>query len=347
MRRIQSTTITVLLGLLILSVCMPVVSADVGTMTMYVNDTDGAYGSTVSIPINVSGASNLGAMDIALTYNPSVLSPTGFVSTGDLTTGALVMNDNTITKPYPSNWTDATFSDPEDNQTVWDYGALANYTGTSGVVNISIISNVTDVGFNGAGSVAVAKFAVISSGESQLDLVVSAYNVSAPITNTSDLTKTDGYERITVTTGNATFNAGNGDVYTISLDAGWNMVSIPVIPADASVDAIFGDNITKPVYEYDAGYKSVTTLEPKKGYWVLADSPADIEITGTVPSDLEVTVVPGWNMIGPVSSNAQVSSFTDIIPPVYKYDAGYKSVTVLEQTEGYWVLASVETTLTV
>jgi len=135
--------------------------------------------------------------------------------------------------------------------------------------------------------------------------------------------------------------------FTIHLDAGWNMVSIPVIPADASMDAIFGDNITLPVYEYDAGYKSVTTLEPKKGYWVLANSPADIEITGTAPSDLEVTVVSGWNMIGPVSSGVQVSSFTGITPPVYGYDAGYKSVTTLEQTEGYWVLASAETTLIV
>ncbi len=136
-------------------------------------------------------------------------------------------------------------------------------------------------------------------------------------------------------------------VHTIQLDAGWNMVSIPVIPADASVDAIFGDNITPPVYGYDAGYKSVTSLEPKKGYWVLADSPVDINITGTVPANREVTVFPGWNMIGPVSPDVQVSSFTGITPPVYGYDAGYKSVTTLEQTKGYWVLTSTEITLTV
>ena len=343
---IKAITIPALLGLLILSVCMPVVSADVGTMTIYVNDTDGASGSTVSIPINVSGASNLGAMDIVLTYNPSVLSPTGFVTTGDLTAGALVMNDDTITQPEYPDWTNATISEA-DNQTVRDYGAFANYTGTSGVVNISIISNVTDVGFNGAGPAAVVEFAVISSGESQLDLVVSAYNVSAPIINTTtDPDTIDGYERITVTTGNATFNA-MGDVYAISLDAGWNMVSIPVIPADASVNAIFGDNIITPVYEYNAGYNEVTSLEPKKGYWVLANSAVDISISGTVPSDLEVTIVPGWNMIGPVSSNVQVSSFTGIITPVYGYSAGYNEVTTLEQTEGYWVLTSAETTLTV
>ena len=133
----------------------------------------------------------------------------------------------------------------------------------------------------------------------------------------------------------------------ILLGAGWNLISIPVIPADASVDTIFGDKITPPVYEYDAGYKPVTTLEPKKGYWVLADSPVGIDIIGTVPADPEVTVVPGWNLIGPVSPDVQVSSFANITPPVYGYDAGYKSVETLEQTRGYWVLTSAETTLIV
>ena len=133
----------------------------------------------------------------------------------------------------------------------------------------------------------------------------------------------------------------------ILLGAGWNLISIPVIPADASVDTIFGDKITPPVYEYDAGYKSVTSLEPKKGYWVLADSPVGIDIIGTVPADPEVTVVPGWNLIGPVSPDVQVSSFANITPPVYGYDAGYKSVETLEQTRGYWVLTSAETTLIV
>jgi hypothetical protein len=338
MRRMNSITILTLLGLVILTVCIPAVSADAGTMAMYVNDTDGAYGTIVDVPINVSGASDVGAMDIVLSYNSSVLSPTGLVSTGDVTAGALVMNDDTIYQPECPEWTNATISET-DNQTVWDYGALANYTGTSGVVNISIICNADDVGFNGAGSIAVVRFAVTGNGTSPLNLSVAAYNVSAPTP--------DGYDSITVTTTDGTFNTEGEDTYTISLAAGWNLISIPVIPADASVDAIFGDKITPPVYEYDAGYKSVTTLEPKKGYWVLADSPADIEITGTAPANLEVTVVPGWNLIGPVSPDVQVSSFTGITPPVYEYDAGYKPVEALEQTKGYWVLASTETTLTV
>ena len=344
MRRINSITIPTLLGLVILTVCIPAVSADAGTMAMYVDEIDGAYGTIVDVPINVSGASDVGAMDIALSYDPGVLSPTGLVSTGDVTAGALVMNDDTIYQPECPEWTNATISET-DNQTVWDYGALANYTGASGVVNISIICSASDIGFNGAGSVAVVRFTVTGNGTSPLNLSVAAYNVSAPIPNATDPDKTDGYESITVTTDNGTFSTGTG--CTISLAAGWNLISMPVIPEDASVDAIFGSNIITPVYEYNSGYIAVTSLEPKKGYWVLADSSVDIDVTGTDPTSTEVIVYPGWNLIGPVSSGVQTSSFANVIPPVYGYDAGYIPVTTLEQTKGYWVLASAETTLTV
>ena len=211
MRRMNSITIPTLLGLVILTVCIPAVSADAGTMAMYVDEIDGTYGTLVDVPINVSGASDVGAMDIVLSYNSSVLSPNGFVSTGDVTTGALVINDGTIHQPECPEWTNATISET-DNQTVWDYGALANYTGTSGVVNISIICNADDVGFNGAGSIVLVGFAVIGSGKSQLDLGVTAYNVSAPIVNVAG--NTTGYDEISVTIENGTLTSGGitGDI---------------------------------------------------------------------------------------------------------------------------------------
>jgi hypothetical protein len=117
-------------------------------MIVYVNDTDNIHGTIVDILINAPDApGQVGAMDISLTYNPSVLTALGTVD-GSLTAGVLVMNETTIMKPYPDNWTDAYISEA-DNQTVWDYGALANdTTATDSVVNISIISRY---GFNGTG----------------------------------------------------------------------------------------------------------------------------------------------------------------------------------------------------
>jgi hypothetical protein len=202
-----------IVGALILALlCSAAVGA--GAMTASVNNVTVNIGDTVYVPIEVLDASNVGAVDLSLTYNLSVLSPTGLVNTGDVTTGALVMNDDTIDQPEYPDWTNAMIS-VADNQTVWDYGALANYTGMSGVVNISIISNASDIGFNGAGSVALVGFTVIGSGESPLDLSVTAYNVSAPIVDGTG--NTTGYEEISVTIENGTLTAGeitgdlNGD----------------------------------------------------------------------------------------------------------------------------------------
>lgn len=184
-----------------------------GAMTVYVNDTSGVYGATVDIPINVSGAPEVGAMDISLTYNSSVLTALGAVN-GSLTAGVLVMDENTLTKPYPNNWTDANFTDEVDNQTVWDYGALANNNATNGVVNISIISRY---GFNGTGPVAVVRFEVIESGGAVSPLTLStvaAYNLSAPYNNSGYIPDTvnitDGYDPIYHTTADGTFTA-SGD----------------------------------------------------------------------------------------------------------------------------------------
>ena len=173
-----------------------------GAMIVYVNDTDGTPGTTVDIPINVSDApGQVGVMDISLTYNPNVLTALGTVN-GCLTTGVLVMDETTITKPYPYNWMDAYISDV-DNQTFWNYGALANNTtATDRVVNISIIIRY---GFNGTGPIAVVRFKVVGSDGDTSPLTlstVSAYNLSAPIT---DGMNTINYESISITPVNGTF----------------------------------------------------------------------------------------------------------------------------------------------
>ena len=201
-------------------------------------------------------------MDISLTYNPNVLIPTG-INTGDLTTGALMMNANTITQPNPPEWTGATISEA-DNQTVWDSGALANYTGTSGVVNISIICNATDIGLDGtSGAAVVVEFKVIgSSGDtSPLDLSATAYNVSAPILNTTDPSKTDDYESISVTLSNGTFEAGG-------------------LPKDGDIDG--DDSITMNDVIYLAKHYYGTGLFPDYGT-ISADG--DIDCDGDIDMD--------------------------------------------------------------
>jgi len=208
-------TLKIMLVLLLLSVCMVHTAV---AMPVYVNNTGGDHGTTVYVPINVSNApGQVGAMDISLTYNSSVLTALGVVN-GSLTAGVLVMDENTLTKPYPDNWTDAHFTDEADNQTVWNCGALANdTTATDGVVNISIVSRY---GFNGTGPVAVVRFEVIGSRDDTSPLTlstVSAYNLSAPYNNSGYIPDTvnitDGYDPIYNTTEDGTFTVtGDGEL---------------------------------------------------------------------------------------------------------------------------------------
>jgi len=203
----------IVLTLLLLSVCTVQIA---GAMTVYVNNTSGDPATTVDIPINVSDAPwQVGAMDISVTYNSSVLNALGVVN-GSLTAGVLVMDENTITKPYPNNWTDAYITDDADNQTVRNCGALANdTTATDGVVNISIISRY---GFNGTGPIAVVKFEVIGSRDDTSPLTlhtVAAYNLSAPYNNSGYIPDTvnnitDGYDAIYNTTMNGMFTVTDG-----------------------------------------------------------------------------------------------------------------------------------------
>jgi len=142
-----------------------------GAMTVYVDDTSGANGATIDVPISVSSTENIGAMDISLTYDPAVITATGVI----------------------------------DGELIADADLIANYTGMSGVVNVSLAS--LD-GINGTGAIAVIQFNVVGCENVTSPLTFSradAYDLDKPITDADG--KVIGYEPMTVETTNATFTA--------------------------------------------------------------------------------------------------------------------------------------------
>jgi len=152
-----------------------------------VNDASGDYGTTVDIPIDVSSTSNIGAMDILLTYDPAVISPTG------VTNGTLISATDLI----------------------------ASYTGTSGIVNISLASTS---GITGTGPIAVIQFQVVGSGDATSPLTLSrtdAYDLDSPTTVGGNVT---GYDELIVTSTSGTFTA-TGEVALVGDVSGDNVVN--------------------------------------------------------------------------------------------------------------------------
>ena len=62
---------------------------------------------------------------------------------------------------------------------------------------------------------------------------------------------------------------------TVQLVAGWNLIAIPLKPADNSVAGVFGDAIVGAVWEFRSGaFRRASHLVPLRGYWVYARQPA-------------------------------------------------------------------------
>lgn len=75
--------------LLILAMAFLISTATAAGVIVTVNAGTAGEGKTATIPVTVSGASNLGAMDLVLTYDPTVLKFTS-VELGDLSTNGIV-----------------------------------------------------------------------------------------------------------------------------------------------------------------------------------------------------------------------------------------------------------------
>lgn len=139
-------------------------------------------------------------------------------------------------------------------------------------------------------------------------------------------------------------NPGATTQSSVLINNGWNLLSVPLVASDIAGINLFPTAIS-PFYAYNAGYNQVTTLENGKGYWAKFDSNQSVTITGNYVTGYEVSVVQGWNLIGPFAYNVVVSGITTVPPnilssPFYGYEGGYIIPTTLLPGKGYWIKAT-------
>jgi hypothetical protein len=152
---------------------------------------------------------------------------------------------------------------------------------------------------------------------------------------------------------------GTGDSsFTLSLDPGWNLVSLPLQPTQSDVARVFQYNGQKvysgTVWAYENGsYVAVSTVEPLKGYWVYCpfNQSVDVTVYGMrVRSAIKAKA--GWNLVGVAETLNRVSTYAPYgasglnvisLDSISEYDPSTGVYTVpatMEPGKAYWIQAT-------
>jgi len=144
----------------------------------------------------------------------------------------------------------------------------------------------------------------------------------------------------------------------MQLNAGWNLVALPVEPEDAKAGSIFPD--AEEVFEFSMTSMSYTPLGPDgkltmgKGYWVLMEEAKTFTVSGEPIARFMIPgAQAGWLLIGPSAYPSTVSVDRGTIEVVLGFDGNYvflgygSHIAPLEPGHGYWIRLSEQTNIKV
>ncbi|MBI3193956.1 MAG: hypothetical protein HYZ34_05720, partial [Ignavibacteriae bacterium] len=130
-------------------------------------------------------------------------------------------------------------------------------------------------------------------------------------------------------------------VKNLSLDAGWNMVSLPVTVSDSDKTTNFPSALSN-AFAYEGGYITKTKLSNGIGYWLKFGEEQVIGVVGSPRLLDSIVVNSGWNMIGSVSEDVVVSEIVSVPGGIvtsqfFKYATGYSIADTIQPGKSYWV----------
>ena len=129
---------------------------------------------------------------------------------------------------------------------------------------------------------------------------------------------------------------------TAIINAGWNLVSLPLKVANAATTAVF-PGANSSAFAFENGYVAADTLQNGVGYWLHFDSAQTVTIAGypIYPETLNVNA--GWNLVGTEDGAVSVQNIgrSDsglTLSYFHSYSsAGYAVADTLYPFPGYWV----------
>ena len=154
---------------------------------------------------------------------------------------------------------------------------------------------------------------------------------------------------------------------TLSLTAGWNLISFNVQPADSAIASVFsslGTNLltvkTADAF-YDPSqtsyYNSLLKLQRGAAYLVKVTSAQTLSVTGTMLTPLSYSLKSGWNMIGfPKQASVAIATATTGITSQFVSTKNFEgfyvkggtsnSLTNFDPGKGYYLKVNAATSIT-
>lgn len=145
------------------------------------------------------------------------------------------------------------------------------------------------------------------------------------------------------------------ETITVTLPAGWSLISTPV---DEPVITVTG-SLCENAYTYNTttdAYETValTKILPGGGYWIGAFKDSTIKFTGVPLTEYQKSLSKDWNLIGGIGIATDIESI-NITPaalsgPLYQYNPAtglYSQASALNPGEGYWASSAESCTITV
>ena len=162
----------------------------------------------------------------------------------------------------------------------------------------------------------------------------------------------------------------DSETQTLSLNAGWNLVSFYVEASDMSAATVLAPisssllQIKNLQSSYDPGIPSflntLSALNVKDGYWVKVSEDVSLDVEGTVPSGASISVNSGWNLVGyPRSSGEgagdELTSLGSTVVQIKNLQSSYdpsipsflNTLSTMVPGSGYWLKVTADGTWTV
>ena len=173
-------------------------------------------------------------------------------------------------------------------------------------------------------------------------VLLTAHATSLPVgTYTANLTISSNDSSHPARVLRIQFWVGLTRTITTQISGAWNIVSLPVLPANNAKSALYPSSVSA-AFGYNGAYTVSDSLYSGQGYWLRFPTAQTVPMQGIIRTDDTIRVNDGWNLIGSISLPIPVSSIASIPASLvtsdcFAYANGYTTTDTIWPGSGYWI----------